>query len=119
MSAFPQLRTGAFAQYPSQKEFAFRTTVTKFVDGTEQRCRAAKGPALRWFIRMSQVSAEEMAVLEDFFDSAQGQFGSFSFVDPWDGIAYPDCSLDADEFSANAASDWRWATRLTIRNNQL
>ena len=118
MAAFPLLRTGAVAQYPSQKEIAFSTTVTRFVDGTEQRFRAAKGPAPRWLIRMSQVSAEEMAVLEEFFDSAQGCFGSFSFVDPWDGAEYPDCSLEEDDFTAKAASEWRWAARLIIRTNQ-
>jgi hypothetical protein len=119
MAAFPQLRTGAVAQYPSQKEIAFRTTVTRFIDGTEQRFRAAKGPTPRWLIRMSQVSAQEIAILEDFVESVQGQFGSFSFVDPWDGTEYPDCSLEADEFAANGVSEWRWATSLIIRNNQV
>ena len=118
MPDFPLLRTGAVAQYPSQREIAFNTSVTRFVDGTEQRFRAQKGPALRWFIRMSQVSAEEIAVLEDFFDSAQGRFGSFSFVDPWDGAEYPDCSFEEDDFAATAVSDWRWAAHRIIRANQ-
>jgi uncharacterized protein DUF2460 len=119
MGDFPQLRTGAVAQYPSQKQIGFRTTVTRFIDGTEQRFRSAKDPAHRWVIRLSQISAEEMAILEEFFESARGQFGSFRFTDPWDGTEYPDCSLETDDFVANAASEWRWATRLVIRNNQL
>jgi hypothetical protein len=119
MVDFPQLRTGAVAQYPSQREIRFQTTVTRFIDGTEQRFRCAKGPAARWVVRLSQISAEEMALLEEFFESARGQFGSFRFTDPWDGTEYPDCSLETDDFFENAATEWRWATRLIIRSNQL
>src|SRR6187397_3133336 len=98
MADFPQLRTGAVAQYPSQREIGFQTNITRFIDGTEQRSRSVKGPAPRWMIRMSQINAEEMAVLEEFFESTRGQFGSFSFTDPWDGTEYPDCSLETDDF---------------------
>jgi hypothetical protein len=117
MPSFPQLRTGAIAQYPSQKEISFPTSIARFVDGSEQRFRSAKGPARRWMIRLSQVTAEEMAALEEFFESLQGRFGSFTFIDPWDGTEYPDCSFDTDEFSSNAASEWRWAIGLMIRSN--
>jgi Conserved hypothetical protein 2217 (DUF2460) len=119
MASFPLLGTGTVAQYPSQREIAFQTTVARFVDGTEQRFRSAKGPARRWIIQLSQISAEEMAALEDFFESAQGRFGSFTFVDPWDSVEYADCSLDGDQIDANATTAWRWATRLVIRNNQV
>jgi hypothetical protein len=117
MASFPQLRTGAIAQYPSQKQIAFPTIVSRFIDGSEQRFRSAKGPERRWMIRLSQITAEEMAALEEFFETVQGRFGSFTFIDPWDGTEYPDCSLDSDEFGSNAASDWRWATKLIIRSN--
>ena len=116
---FPKLRTGAVAQYPSLKQIAFRTNISRFIDGNEQRFRAAKGPAHTWVIQMSRISAEEMAAMEEFFESAQGQFGSFLFTDPWDGTEYPDCSLDIDVFNARAAAEWRWASQLVIRNNQV
>jgi hypothetical protein len=119
MASFPLLGTGAVAQYPSQREIAFQTTVTRFVDGTEQRFRSAKGPARRWIVQLNQISAEELAGLEHFFESAQGSLGSFSFVDPWDSTEYPDCSLEADQFNASATTSWRWATKLIIRNNQV
>jgi len=119
MAAFPKLQTGAVAQYPSARNIAFRTTVSRFIDGMEQRFRAAKGPAQRWDIRLSQASAEEIYAMEAFFETAQGQFGNFAFVDPWDGTEYPNCSLETDEFAVDAASEWRWATRLVIRNNEI
>jgi len=119
MAEFPKLRTGAVAQYPSEKEIAFQTTITRFVDGTEQRFRSSKGAATRWVVQLSHVSGEEMAAIAEFFNSARGRFGSFSFVDPWDGTEYPDCSFEADEFIGNAASECRWAGRLIIRNNEV
>jgi hypothetical protein len=119
MPSFPRLNTGAVAQYPSERVIAFRTNVMRFLDGSEQRFRSAKGPAHRWLVRMSQVSAEEMAMLEEFFEALAGRFGSFSFTDPWDGTEYADCSLDGDEFATSAPTEWRWATRLIVRNNQV
>lgn len=116
---FPKLRTGVVAQYPSVRELAFRTNVSRFLDGTGQRFRTAKGPVNRWFIQMLQVSAEEMADIEEFFESAQGCFGSFSFTDPWDGTEYPDCSLDTDSLVTKAATEWRWASQLIVRNNRV
>jgi hypothetical protein len=118
MASFPQLETGAVAQYPSVRHIAFRTTVARFIDGTEQRFRSMKGPVQRWDIRLSHVSAEEMAAIEEFFESAQGRFGNFVFVDPWDGTEYPNCSLEMDELLTNSASEWRFSTRLIIRNNE-
>jgi hypothetical protein len=116
---FPKLKTGAVAQYPSHKQIAFRTMVARFIDGSEQRFRQVKGPAHRWAIQMSRISAAEMAALEDFFEAAQGQFGNFTFVDPWDGAEYTDCSFDEDFFGASAETEWRWASQLIIRNNQV
>jgi hypothetical protein len=119
MATFPLLSTGAVTQYPSQKEISFQTTVAHFVDGSEQRFRTSRGNVKRWLLRMSHITAEEMCALEEFFDSARGQFSSFSFVDPWNGIEYPDCSFDTDQLEISAANEWRWAARIVIRNNEI
>jgi hypothetical protein len=116
---FPKLRTGVVAQYPSVRHIAFRTNISRFLDGTAQRFRDAKGPVHRWVIQMSQITAEEMADIEEFFESAQGRFGSFSFTDPWDGTEHPDCSLDTDSTTAHAAEEWRWVSQLIVRNNRV
>jgi hypothetical protein len=118
MAAFPRLRTGAVAQYPSKKEIGFDTTVARFIDGTEQRFRR-KGPARRWEIRLSAVTAEEMAAIEDFFNSHQGRFGSFAFTDPWDDSEHPDCSFDHDQLDVRILSESQATARLIIRTNQV
>ena len=44
MSAFPKLKTGAVAQYPASRALSQATEVVRFLDGTEQRYRAAGRP---------------------------------------------------------------------------
>ena len=53
-----------------------------------------------------------------FFRERQGQFGSFTFVDPWDGTEYPDCSFDQQVLSAVAMDERRYQGQLVIRNNR-
>jgi hypothetical protein len=119
MSTFPVLSTGAVAQYPSGRRLSYITSVTHFLDGTEQRFRELKQPVRRWIIRLHQLTATEIGGIETFFEDMQGEFGSFSFVDPWDGTEYPDCSFDQDAFSSQALDEMRNQGHLVIRNNAL
>jgi hypothetical protein len=93
--------------------------VTRFLDGTEQRFRELKQPVRRWIVRLHQLSATEMASVETFFEQMQGQFGSFTFIDPWDETEYPDCSFDQEVFSMEAFDENRNQGHLVIRNNTL
>ena len=119
MAAFPALRTGAVAQYPSSKDILFGTKVLRFVDGREQRYRTSAAPVRRWEIRLDAVDAVELAAIAAFFEAHQGRYGSFSFTDPWDGIEYADCSFDNDVFQARHVSDSRSSTRVLIRANSV
>lgn len=117
MSSFPRLRTGAITQYPSARRSTYATNLTKFVDGSEQRFRDLKQPVQTWVIRLHHLSDEEMQAVESFFDAMHGRFGSFSFVDPWDGTEYADCSFNQDTFSVGSAGEGRNNAYLIIRNN--
>ena len=119
MAAFPTLTTGAVTQYPAGRLSTYSTRVTQFVDGKEQRFRELGASVRRWVIRLAQLSATEMAAIEAVFLAAQGQFGSFSFVDPWDGVEYTDCSFDRETLPMSAWTDSRNETYLVIRNNKL
>jgi hypothetical protein len=119
MAEFPRLSTGAVAQYPSSKQVAFATNVTRFIDGSEQRFRTTGSAVKRWVIQLSAATAEEIFAVEGFFASQQGRFGTFSFTDPWDGIEYADCSFDEDAMQTRYLSEWRAGARLIIRNNQV
>lgn len=118
MAAFPVLKTGAVAQYPAARTFVYRNQALRFVDGNEQRYRDSAGPLHRWTIRLDLLDATEMAALEDFFFGNQGRFAGFTFVDPWDGSSYSNCSIAADELTATAQHDFRNSTSITIVENR-
>src|SRR5687768_8580998 len=117
MARFPTLKTGAITQYPSARRTAYSTKVKRFVDGKEQRFRKLGKPVRRWVVRLRHVSEEELSKLASLFLTVQGEFGSFSFVDPWDGTEYPDCSFEQKTFESVALADGRYESHLIIRNN--
>jgi phage-related protein len=93
MTIFPQLKTGAVAQYPMVRRQEFRNQTVRFVDGSEQRYRDSAGVRQSWQVALSGLDEHELAAIEEFFVVNQGSFGSFQFTDPWDGQVYDDCSL--------------------------
>lgn len=117
MATFPLLTTGAVTQYPSGRRLTYSTNVMRFIDGSEQRFRELGQPVRTWVIRLHSLSAEEMSVIESFFDAMQGEFGSFKFIDPWDGTEYQDCSFDQETLSALVLNESRIQGYLIIRNN--
>src|SRR5436190_6515590 len=97
MVTFPQLKTGAVAQYPIARREQFRNQTVRFLDGTTQAYRDCGGARQRWAIQLSGLDETELGAIEEFFLANQGGFGSFAFADPWDGRVYDDCSLELDE----------------------
>ena len=116
--AFPTLSTGAVAQYPASRTFSYSTQVSKFVDGSEQRFRNYAKVLHQWTIQLSLLNDAELAALEEFFLANAGQLGTFAFTDPWDGTAYPNCSLAQDQFSSDWRSEAQAGTQLVIRENR-
>jgi uncharacterized protein (TIGR02217 family) len=119
MADFPLLKTKAVTQYPSSRSLEFSTGVLRFVDGSEQRYRQMRQPVRRWMLRLGDVSEEELYAIQAFFESRQGQTGSFAFTDPWDGTEYPDCSFEQDEFEIRLLAEGHAAGAVLIRNNQV
>ena len=117
MSEFPRLKTGAVMQYPARRSVECATEVLRFVDGSAQRYR--QRPLMRrWVIQLERLDEEELQNLQQFFVSAQGCAGSFSFVDPWDEIRYEDCSLEGDELAVEVSGEMRGRTVLVVRENR-
>lgn len=118
MADFPKLKTGAVAQYPAARNFEYRHQMLRFVDGNEQRYRDSAGPLRRWTIRLDYLDATEASAIEDFFITNQGRFAKFTFVDPWDGASYANCSIAADDYSAVTQDDFRSLTSIVIEENR-
>ena len=118
MASFPTLKTGAVAQYPSDRATQFSTQVYRFLDGSEQRFPAYGAALHRWAIRLDLLDEGELEALEEFFASAAGRSGSFSFTDPWDSTAYPSCSFESDMLPVEFRGPQRGATQVVIRENR-
>ena len=103
MASFPALKTGAVAQYPSDRARRFSTQVLRFLDGSEQRFPGFGAPLKRWLIRLELLDEAELAGLEDFFVEQGGQAGTFAFTDPWDGTVYANCSFESDTMTARVS----------------
>lgn len=117
MSTFPQLKSGAVAQYPLRRGLRFTTHVTRFLDGSEQRFRQRDGVRKRWVIQLDLLDEAELSMLEDFFAARKGRLESFTFVDPRDAASYPDCSFESDEIGLAITGPMDSRTQLIIRQN--
>jgi hypothetical protein len=115
---FPALKTGAVMQYPVRTLLAQNTTVLRFLDGDEQSYLEQPAPLRRWVVALNLIDDTEAAAIEDFFASAEGRLGSFSFTDPSDGATYDNCSIDDDSLELRWSEEGRIAATLTIRQNR-
>ena len=118
MSQFPTLKTGAVMQYPAQKNVQFSTTVVRFMDGSEQRFRLYPTVLHSWTVQLSLLDESELHQLREFFRGQNGQFGSFTFTDPWDSTVHSTCSLETDDMSDTLQDVADGKASLTIRENR-
>ncbi len=118
MADFPKLKTGAITQYPSQRRIDYSTGIVQFIDGSEQRFRDAPGSLKRWTIRLDQVDEGELAILTEFVRSQQGEYGSFTFTDPWDGAVYGNCSFEGGVMERRLMTESRGSTTLIVKENR-
>ena len=118
MASFPVLKTGAVAQYPSDRIRQYSTTVLRFVDGSEQRFRGYGSRLRRWTIRLDLLDESELANLQEFFESQGGQAGTFSFTDPFDGTVYPSCSFASGTLALDFAGVARGKASVVVKENR-
>ena len=118
MANFPALKTGAVAQYGSDRSRQFSTQVLRFIDGSEQRFPGYGTPLLQWVIRLDLLDESELENLEQFFENEGGRVGSFSFTDPWDGTVYESCSFASDGLALQFREVARGKTQVTVRENR-
>jgi phage-related protein len=118
MASFPALKSGAVAQYGSDRERRFSTRVFRFVDGSEQRIAQHAAVLRRWTIRLELLDEAELETLTEFFEMQGGRAGSFAFTDPWDEVEYPDCSFDQDELVLEFRGEARGGAMVVVRENR-
>jgi len=118
MSLFPKLKSGAICQYPAQFSLSWRTHITMFLDGSEQRYARTSSPVRRWHIRLDLLDEQESLILQQFFVEQSGRYGFFEFQDPLTGHVYPTCCFESDRNDMSQSGELRYHTTLTIRTVQ-
>src|ERR1700758_3728629 len=82
MPVFPQLTTGALAQFPVTRSNRLRTVVNTMADGSVVKLADPAGAITEWQLQYSALSDTEAAALQQFFSSMEGSLNVFTFLDP-------------------------------------
>lgn len=82
MIAYPQLANGVISQYPVRKRRRQRTVINRAADGRSIRLADPTGESTEWLLVYSELSDDELTVLQQFFVSAEGALNGFTFLDP-------------------------------------
>ena len=119
MFIFPSSLSNLVFQYPTVKQTACSTQVSKFVGGGEQRYQIAGSELRQWTAQPIILPDDAMAQLETFFLSVGGTANSFQFTDPWDGTVYPVCYFKNDLFTRMINDPGRNAVVFTVIEGRL
>ena len=118
-ATFPALKTGAITQYPATKSTQYSSFVLRFLDGSDQRYRDYSAPLRRWTIQLNMLDEAELNALDHFFNSQQGRFETFTFVDPWTQSTIPSCSVEQDSLEYELSGEMRGSTSLVVVENRV
>jgi hypothetical protein len=82
MTVFPQLSSGAVAQFPFQRELRQRTLSNRSADGTDIRVADVDFHERVWEIAFNGLSDAEWQHLADMFRAVEGRLREFLFLEP-------------------------------------
>lgn len=82
MTAFPQLSSGAVAQFPFARSVRFRTLLNRFAGGAEIRFSDLEVEERRWEIVCEELTDAEWEAIRTLFEQSEGRLGTFVFVEP-------------------------------------
>jgi len=79
---YPQLTTGALAQFPIGKRRQTRTVTNTAADGSSIKLADPNGWLTEWQLRYQGLSDTDLSALQTFFTTSEGSLNGFTFVDP-------------------------------------
>ena len=86
MLYFPQLRSGATAQYPLLKRRVGRTIASVTAEDRLQKLSDPNWSRLEWEMTFQTLTTEERTELAAFHRAAEGCLGEFTFLDPTENL---------------------------------
>jgi hypothetical protein len=82
MTWFPQSANGCLVQLPLKRRFVWRAITNQLENGERISFPDPGAGRVEWKLGYQELSRDEATTLSNFFRSARGAFGTFSFVDP-------------------------------------
>ncbi len=82
MSWFPQIGTGAIAQFPLTRSYRWRTIANNLESSEQIMLPDTPADQIEWQLSFQDLTAEEASNLSALFTASQGSYGSFTFIDP-------------------------------------
>ena len=82
MSWYPQIDSGAIAQFPVTRGREWRTILNTIESGEQVTLPDASADLIQWKLSYQELTAAEVGNLSALFQASQGQFAPFTFVDP-------------------------------------
>ncbi len=79
---FPQLASGALAQYPTRRTRSGRTVKNVLPDGTLISYPDPDASRIVWDLGYASLSPKDVGALTAHFNACQGRFHAFTFIDP-------------------------------------
>lgn len=86
MAAYPQLGTGAFAQFPTVKRRRTRTVLNQAADGSSVRMADPAGGSIEWQLEYRGLTDGELGRLQQFYTDMEGALNGFTFLDPMSNL---------------------------------
>lgn len=83
---FPQLSTGAMAQFPFSKIRSIRTVQNISADGSMLVAPDPGSALIVWDLRYNELLPAEMQALQQLYTACNGPYSAFTFIDPADNM---------------------------------
>jgi hypothetical protein len=94
MLYFPQLSSGALAQYPLRRSQKKRTIWNDCIDGSDFRLADSGATTVEWRLPYSGLTQDEWQALVTLFQGTEGRLQTFAFFDPADNLLRYSGTLD-------------------------
>jgi hypothetical protein len=84
--AFPQLSSGAFAQYPIRKSMKIQTIKNILADGSMLVASDPGAGQIVWTLSYVGLDATDVSAIQSHFEACSGPLRAFTFLDPTDNL---------------------------------
>jgi hypothetical protein len=103
MLYFPQLLSGAAAQFPVRRSLLTRTIVNTADDGRTVKLADPGSQTVEWELDLRGLAGQEWNAIQSLFQAVEGRLKSFTFLDPTDNLLAWSEDLSAAVWSKDPA----------------